>query len=138
MSLLISKLWITILTCYYICFELSLVEVDRVLNKYVFAEVGWKVSSAFDAHDVVNLAIQEVFWYFRKIVFLDLCRAVSIKRDDIHEQTTTTLIIGSNEIKCCWIVNKVSKRLHYIVTFTYDGRLVLIDEWVFHFRVKLA
>ena len=56
-SLFISKLWITILTCYYICFELSLVEVDRVLNKNVFAEVGWKVSGAFDAYDVVDLAI---------------------------------------------------------------------------------
>ena len=138
MSLLITKLWITILTFNCICFELCLVEVDRVLNKYVLAEVGWEVSGAFDAHYVVDLAVQKVFRYFRKIIFLDLCRTVSIKRDHIHKQTTTALIVSSNEIECRWIVDEVSKRLHYIVALSYDGRLMLVDEWVFHIGVKLA
>ena len=78
MPLLISKLWITILALDCICFELSLVEVDRVLNEYVFAEVGWKVGGALNAHNVVDLAVQKVFRYIRKIIFLDLCRPVGI------------------------------------------------------------
>ena len=138
MSLLISKLWITILTLYYIGLELSLVEVDRVFDKDVLAEVGWKVSGALDAHNVVNLAVQKVFRYIRKIVFLDLLRAVSIKRDYIHVQTASALIIGSNEIESRWIVNEVCKRLHYIVAFSNDSRFMLVDEWVLHIRVKLA
>ena len=136
--LLISKLWITILTFNYICFELSLIEVDRVLNKYVFAEVGWKVSGAINAHNVINLAIQKVFRYFRKIILLDLCRAVSINRDYIHKQTSTALIISSDEIESRRIVNEVGKRLHNIIALSYDGWLILVNKWVFHVRVKLT
>ena len=78
MLLLVSKLWISIFALNFIGFEFSLVEVDRVLNEHVSAEVFGEVNGAFNAHHVVNLAVQKVFRYFGQIVFLEFGGAVGI------------------------------------------------------------
>ena len=96
MLLLISKLWITIFALDFIGSEFSLVEVDRVLDKHVSAEVFGQVSGAFNAHNVVNLAVQKVFRYLGQIVLLEFWGAVGIDRDYVNKQAANALVVGSD------------------------------------------